>query len=256
MTSALGLKWVGIDLHVHTPASSDYRGRRDEDEYIRIARQAKEFHDSRRPKGHDSPESTPIGCLAFTDHNSINGFETYRDLVSKKSAFADNVRALDPGNALLKRLEPDVAALKSIRVLMGVEVNCSPGIHIILIFRENVDPERVRSFLSESFGRPYTEIEGQTEPMTKCTIETMLDRAQVVFNDEILVVAPHIDSDCGVLEGLRDHGQARISVLNHPALAALSFIKEETREHLKRLAADPSYSRLGDLAFIQASDFQ
>lgn len=45
-TAAGTLKWVGIDLHVHTPASDDYQGPKERSEYLKILQQANEFEDA------------------------------------------------------------------------------------------------------------------------------------------------------------------------------------------------------------------
>jgi predicted metal-dependent phosphoesterase TrpH len=71
------LKWIGTDLHVHTPASRDYKGSRDEHEYIRLIRRANQFQEATEPSKKNSrkkPKNSPIGCVAFTDHNSLRDF--------------------------------------------------------------------------------------------------------------------------------------------------------------------------------------
>ena len=50
-------KWYTMDLHIHTPASSDYQ--QDGVEYIDILKQA---------------ESRGLDMIAFTDHNTVAGY--------------------------------------------------------------------------------------------------------------------------------------------------------------------------------------
>src|SRR5215831_14177612 len=52
-----GLQWVRVDLHLHTPASADYR---DPDAtYLRILQKA---------------EERGLDIIAFVDHNSVQGY--------------------------------------------------------------------------------------------------------------------------------------------------------------------------------------
>jgi len=56
--------FVRIDLHIHTPASSsDYKGPKDDGEYLRILRKAK---------------SQKLAVIAITDHNTIEGYKKRR----------------------------------------------------------------------------------------------------------------------------------------------------------------------------------
>ena len=57
--------FVKIDLHIHTPASSCYKGTKDDDEYLKIVRTAKE-------KG--------LKIVAITDHNSISGYKKIKEI--------------------------------------------------------------------------------------------------------------------------------------------------------------------------------
>ena len=55
--SAPGLQWVRVDMHLHTPASADYR---DPDAtYLKILQKA---------------EERGLDIIAFTDHNSVQGY--------------------------------------------------------------------------------------------------------------------------------------------------------------------------------------
>src|SRR5437867_12835400 len=52
-----GLQWVRVDMHLHTPASADYR---DPDaSYLKILQKA---------------EVRGLDIIAFTDHNSVQGY--------------------------------------------------------------------------------------------------------------------------------------------------------------------------------------
>ena len=139
-------KWVGTDLHVHTPASKDYKGRRDESEYVRLIQSANQFHEVRKDRHSErNNERNPIGCIVFTDHNSVEGFVTYRTITEETDRLSKAIRNRDSDNPLAPILERDLETLRSVRILMGVEIKANPGIHVLVVFAESVDADEVRS---------------------------------------------------------------------------------------------------------------
>ena len=111
-------QWVAVDLHVHTPASHDYEGPKDDGEFITLLRRANEFEKSTTHTKRPKKASKPVSCVAFTDHNSIDGFRKWKTIYDKSAALAEAIRDRDPSNPLLKELNTDLDLLKSIRVLM------------------------------------------------------------------------------------------------------------------------------------------
>jgi hypothetical protein len=94
--------FVKVDLHIHTPASSCYKGAKTDDEYLQIIRKA-------RAKG--------LSIIAITDHNSIEGYRTIlkikEGLVNEKrslSAITDSKQA----KSRLKSLESDLEIFNNI----------------------------------------------------------------------------------------------------------------------------------------------
>ena len=250
--------WVGTDLHVHTPASKDYSGGGDQAEYLRIIRGANEFEAASKSPAKDTskkPNRRSIGCIAFTDHNSVEGFRTYRQLLEETEKLSKAISSRDPSNLLVTQLQTDVEVLKSLRVLMGVEVKADPGIHVLVIFAESVTPEEVISFLEDAYDSRYEEFRGDPAPAMRWTLKQTLDRIQEIFAERAFVIFPHVDSSGGVYEDLKEFQQARISALTHPVVKALSFNRLETRERLQSLFKQPDYERAQPLSFIQSSDF-
>ena len=71
-----GMRWVRADLHLHTPASEDYA--EPEITYLDILQEA---------------ERRELEIIAFTDHNTVHGYEQFqREL--------DFLRALESANRL------------------------------------------------------------------------------------------------------------------------------------------------------------
>lgn len=249
-------KWVGVDLHVHTPASEDYQGPRERSEYIKILKRANEFEEATIAVGkvRSRRRARPIGCIAFTDHNSVEGFREWRRLYDETVSLAEAVRDRDPGNTLLQQLDKDLGVLRSVRVLMGVELNAYPGVHLLVIFHESIRSEAVEAFLEDAYGRKYNEIAGKPGPVTAVQIEELLGRVSSTFGEQAMVIAPHAESGGGLLEVLKDLHQILMPVVRHKALEAMSFNKAETREKVKELLTQPHYARVKRLALIQSSD--
>lgn len=251
-------QWVGIDLHVHTPASTDYRGAKDEREYLEIIRGANEFTPKdpakASPRKREQPRNS-ISCIAFTDHNSVEGIRNLLALREDTQRTRDSIRARDPGNSLLKQLEEELKILDSVRILMGVEIKANPGIHLLTVFHESVEANSVIAFLEEIYGRPYAETAGDPSPVTRCTLVETLDTIREQFGEKAFVVAPHIDGSGGLLEGLKEYGQLRMEAFKHPIVRALSFNKLETRQRVRELMKQPDYGRPDGVALVQSSDF-
>jgi len=123
----------GVDLHIHTPASSDYKGIKSEEEYINILKQAKENN---------------IELLCIADHITVAGYKKIMDLKNKTSELLGYLhKRTDISKSILNSVEQEYELFNSIHVLMGVEINVSPGIHYIIIFKETVTSKRVEDFL-------------------------------------------------------------------------------------------------------------
>ncbi len=245
--------WTGIDLHVHTPASRDYKGARDDREYIRLLRLAV------GPEGPDEDvepfERPRISTIAITDHNSVEGFKKLFELRRRIGNLVTSLRVIDPENSLIPKLENELRIFGRIHILMGLELKADPGVHLLIIFRESIQPERAEHLLSDALGDKWPRARGDSAPMASWTVSETLTQVDTRFGEDAFVVAPHADSSSGLLEVFRELGQARMNALRHPALAAISFSRTETRQWLRNLLRDPNYKRDRSLAFIQASDF-
>jgi hypothetical protein len=139
---------------------------------------------------------------------------------------------------------------------MGVEIKADPGIHMLLIFAESVEPAQVIKFLETAYQSSYFEFSGDPTPTTRWTLKETLDKIYEEFADAAFVVFPHVDSSGGVYEDLKDFQQTRIAALTHPVVKSLSFNRQETRTKLVQdILAQPAYRRSSPLSLIQSSDF-
>ena len=101
--------FVKVDLHIHTPASSCYEGKKSGDEYLRILRQAK---------------ARELKVISFTDHNSIEG---YKELLKLKERMISEKRSLSSitdskqAKSRLQILENDLKIFDNILISPGIE---------------------------------------------------------------------------------------------------------------------------------------
>ena len=252
MKQAGGLEWVGVDLHVHTPASKDYQGPRGDAGFLDLLGKANDFSTPRSRR--ERPQHN-LACVAFTDHNSVDGFTRYRELSEEAAKLRDSIRLRDPNNPLIPKLEKDLEVLNSVRLLMGCEIKANPGVHLLLIFHESLDAEEVVRFLEEAYGLEYAKFDGDPSPTTSWPLQQVLDDITTRFKERAMVVAPHVDSGGGLYEALKEFQQLRMLAFKHPALAALSFNKPETRDRVSQLLTQPDYRRTEPVALIQSSDY-
>jgi hypothetical protein len=252
-TNTPELEWAGIDLHVHTPASYDYEGLRDDSEYLTLIKRANEFGIG-ASKRDSTGRKHLISCVAFTDHNSVEGFCRWKRIVEDTGSLAAAIRNRDPNNELLKNLESDLDTLRAVRVLMGVEISANPGVHLLLIFHESIQPDNVREFLTQLYAKSYTTFAGTTGLISHSSLEQTLDMIHSTFGEHVIVIAPHVENSGGIYEALKELGHLRMLALKHQALTALSFNKPETRDRLRGLLQQGDYKRESPLVFIQSSD--
>ncbi|MEK6574665.1 MAG: transcriptional regulator, partial [Chloroflexota bacterium] len=106
--------WRRVDLHLHTPASSDYQ--EPSVAWLDILQRA---------------EARGLDLIAFTDHNTVAGYRRMR-------ADIDELELLERLNRLLpeekKRLAEYRRLLGKVLVLPGFEFTATFGFHIIGLF--------------------------------------------------------------------------------------------------------------------------
>ena len=108
------MRWYRMDLHIHTPASEDYVEK--ETSYLDILKEA---------------ERRGLDMIAFTDHNTIAGYEALHDEI-------EFLERLEQRNRLQEHEREELAEyrrlLQKITVLPGFEFTCRFGSHTLGIF--------------------------------------------------------------------------------------------------------------------------
>lgn len=183
------MQWYQVDLHLHTPASVDYK---DKDAgYIDVLRRA---------------EFRGIDIIAFTDHNTVNGYaamlqeiERLEFLERAGRALADELRLL----AEYRRL------LEKILVLPGFEFTATFGFHVLGIFPPSKSVRYLEHLLLNLNVSPEALEKG--DPATGATAD-VLEAYQIIHDAGGIAIAAHANAAHGVaMKGLNFGGQTRIA---------------------------------------------
>ena len=233
---------ICVDLHIHTPASDDYKGPRNDDEYKNILKSASDNN---------------IKVLCITDHTTIIGYRKIMDLKLQTMNLIQTLhKRSDVDKSFLETIESELELFNSIHILMGIELNVSPGIHYVLVFRENVKPEQVEEFLVEITKDTFFKNIGLSDCMIDINSKQLFDVVEKRFGRNCFIYAPHCDSQSGVIEALKNLGTERLKILKDDRLLCLGFNKERSREYIKEnLIPQIVKHRKIKLNFIQNSDY-
>lgn len=243
--------WHAIDLHVHTPASKDYRGKKDDEEYKSILKQAVDYTtDDKEPDN-----GTKLKLIAITDHNTVDGFKSILRVKQETSNLIKMLSNRNPGHEIIKELREEESLFNNIHVLMGIEIKTYPGVHILAVFHESVLPEEVEAFLSEGLEGNFGVLKGDPEPMLKWNIPQTFNELEKYFQHKCFIIAPHVDSNYGLYEALKNLPPARVEAFKHHMLKGISFNSIENRDRIRLMLQGQDYKRKSPLAFIQSSDF-
>ncbi|NCC34267.1 MAG: PHP domain-containing protein, partial [Chloroflexia bacterium] len=199
-----GMRWMRADLHIHTPASEDYV--EPEVTYLDILQEA---------------ERRELEIIAFTDHNTVHGYEQFqREL--------DFLGALETAGRLTAdeqvRLDEYRRLLAKITVLPGFEFTSHFGAHVLGIFPPNRPISLLETTLLQ-LGVPAEHLKGGVCGISNTRHVT--DAYEIIARAGGIVIAPHINGPNGVVtETLRmgTSGQSRIAVSQSLHLHALEFV--------------------------------
>jgi hypothetical protein len=199
-----GKRWIRADLHIHTPASEDYA--EPDVSFLDILREA-ERHD--------------LEIIAFTDHNTVHGYERMRHEI-------DFLETLERARRLTgeeqEQLNEYRMLLAKITILPGFEFTSHYGAHILGVFA----PDRPVSLIEATLlqlGVPPDVLKNGA-----CAIADtrhVTEAYEIITRAGGLVIAAHANGPNGVIaETLRmgTSGQARIAATQSASLHALEFI--------------------------------
>ncbi len=223
-----------MDLHLHTPRSSDYQ--EPGVSYLDILRQA---------------EIRGLDIIAFTDHNTVAGYRAMTDEI-------DQLKYLEA----LGRIQPDekrtLAEYRRLRekilVLPGFEFTATFGFHILGIFSPATPVRQLEHILLSLNIPPATLDEGSSIVGASSDVLTAY---RMINTAGGIVIAAHANSSHGVaMRGFDFGGQTKIAYTQDSFLHALE-VTDLDRSGRKTTArffdgTKPEYPRA--MRCIQGSD--
>lgn len=191
--------WYNIDLHLHTPASSDYQ--QAEISMLDILKKADEKN---------------LDVIAITDHNTIAGFKKMEEEILNLETLLQLNRIL-PHEKL--KLDEHKRLKGKILVLPGFEFTATFGFHILAIFPPN-KPIREIEHLLLSLKIPPDVLDDGAQNVGATT--EVISAYQQINEAGGLVIAAHANSSNGVaMRGFNFGGQTKIAYTQDPNLHAL-----------------------------------
>jgi hypothetical protein len=227
-------QWRRIDLHLHTPASSDFQ--ESSITLLDILKKA---------------EARGLDIIAFTDHNSVAGYaQLLREI--EQLEWLEKLKRMLPDEK--RKLEEYQRLRKKILVLPGFEFTATFGFHILGVFPETT-PVRVIEHLLLNLNIPADKLDlGATE----CgATEDVLTAYQLIDEAGGIAIAAHVNSSHGVaMRGLDFGGQTKIAYTQDPHLHALEVTDLDSKSKRSTAAffsgIKPEYPRR--MHCIQSSD--
>jgi len=192
-------QWRIIDLHLHTPASSEYQ----------------EPDVSFRDILHRS-EARGLEIIVFTDHNTVAGYRHMQEEIEQLELLERLNRLTDEER---NRLGEYRQLLEKILVLPGFEFTATLGFHILAIFPAG-KPVREIEHLLLNLNIPSDQLDVGSSTVGATT--DVLTAYRMIDEAGGLVIAAHANSTNGVaMRGFGFGGQTKIAYTQDPHLHAL-----------------------------------
>jgi hypothetical protein len=229
-----GPTWRRIDLHLHTPGSSDYQEPRAS--YLDVLQKA---------------EARGLDIIAFTDHNTVAGYAALRRDIDQLEFLEGNNRLLPEE---LRRLNEYRRLLAKMLVLPGFEFTATFGFHILGIFPPETSVRKLEHVLLE-LSIPEEKLDLGSSEVGATT--DVLRAYEIIAEAGGLVIGAHVNSTHGIaMIGLGFGGQTKIAYTQDPNLHALEVtdLESTTRRATSRFfnGSKPEYPRR--MHCIQGSD--
>lgn len=228
------VEWQRVDLHLHTPASSDYE--QENVTYLDILKQA---------------EKRNLDIIAFTDHNTVAGYSAMLAEIENLE-FLERLARLQSDER--ERLSEYRRLREKILVLPGFEITATFGFHIIGLFSPEILMRELELMLLH-LGVPAESLdEGATEVGATSDVLTVY---RTIAEAGGIVIAPHANTSHGVaMRKFGFGGQTRIAYTQDPDLHALEVTDLERKGRRTTAAffdgSKPEYPRR--MRCIQGSD--
>ncbi len=201
------MQWYSIDLHLHTPASSDFQ--QPDVKYLEILQRA---------------EARGLDIIAFTDHNTVAGYRKLQDEILQ-------LELLERLNCILpeeqNRLREYRRLFEKLLILPAFEFTATFGFHIIGLFPPET-PVREIEHLLINLNIPTEQLDLGSATVGATT--DVLTAYRMIDEAGGIVIAAHANSNNGVaMRGFPIGGQTKIAYTQDPHLQALEVTDLEQR---------------------------
>lgn len=201
------MQWCTIDLHLHTPASSDFQ--QPEASYLDILRRA---------------EARGLTMIAFTDHNTVAGYGRMQDDIQQLELL-ERLKRITPEEQV--RLNEYRRLLNKVQVLPGFEFTGTFGFHILGIFPPDKSV-RDLEYLLLSLNIPPDHLDEGA--VTVGASADVLSAYRLIDDAGGLAIAAHANSSNGVaMRGFPIGGQTKIAYTQDIHLHALEVTDLENK---------------------------
>lgn len=228
------MQWFLMDLHVHTPASSDYQ--QAGVTYLDILQQA---------------ERRGLNILALTDHNTVRGYREMSEEI-ERLRWLEELGRITPEEQY--RLREYRRLFEKMLILPGFEFTATFGFHILGIFSPQTETRYLEHLLLDLNIPPEALDAGETQVGASADVLTAY---RAIREAGGIVIAAHANSSHGVaMRGITFGGQTRIAYTQDPNLHALEVtdLDRRGRRTTARFfdGSKPEYPR--PMRCIQGSD--
>ena len=172
---APSLDWRAMDLHLHTPASSDYQ--EPKATYLDVLHTA---------------EARGLDIIAFSDHNTVGGIRRLRDEIAELELL-ERLHRLQAEES--ERLNEYRRLLDKILLLPGFEFTATFGFHIMGIFRPETSVRELEHLLL-SLNVPKDQLDSGSVTVGPTT--DVLTAYRLISEAGGLAIAAHANSTNGV----------------------------------------------------------
>ncbi len=223
-----------MDLHLHTPASSDYQ--EPNATWLDVLQRA---------------EARGLDIIGVTDHNTVAGYRRLRAEIDELELL-ERLNRLRPDEK--KRLDEYRRLLTKVLVLPGFEFTATFGFHIIGLFSP-ATPIRDLEHILLNLNVPSDQLDkGSSTVGATADVLTAYEQIDAAGG---LVIAAHANSSNGVaMRGFTFGGQTKIAYTQDPHLHALEVTDLEQKSRRTTAAffngSKPEYPRR--MHCIQGSD--
>jgi hypothetical protein len=227
-------QWRVVDLHLHSPASSDFQEMGTS--FLDILKRC---------------EARNLDIVSITDHNTVAGYRNIREEIHQLELLENLGRINDEER---RRLVEYRRLLARVLVLPGFEFTATFGFHVLAIFPPEKSVREIEHLLL-SLNIPPDLVDAGSSTVGATT--DVLTAYQAIDDAGGLVIAAHANSTNGVaMRGFGFGGQTKIAYTQDPHLHALEVTDLDQRG--RRATADffsgtkPEYPRR--MHCIQGSD--